>query len=132
MKHNLFLDAGLVLTNECLIDTKKEKNVIVNHYYVQDKLVSKIKHGKGDYFTIKFDDIAFYRDDKVIANVLKKILRLFLKKYHKGGTILILGLGNSSILGDSFGVKCLNNIIATNHYNDIYMIPKAAYFECGS
>ena len=49
-------------------------------------------------------------------------------KYHKGGTILFVGLGNSSLLGDSFGVKVLNQLIATNQYNDFLTIPKVALF----
>ena len=41
---------------------------------------------------------------------------------------MFVGLGNSSILGDSFGVNTLNKLIATNAYNDFLTIPKVALF----
>ena len=129
MKQNLFLDAALPLEKNYLIESKKEKNVIIKHYYVKEEKNYKIKHDKGDYFTISFDDIIMYQEINSLEKIVKKILKMFLKKYHKGGTILILGLGNSSVLGDSFGVKSLSKIIATNHYNDIYTIPKVALFS---
>ncbi len=128
MKQNLFLDVAIMYEKDCLIAKKKEKNVVLKHYYVKNEYTKKIKHDKGDYFTLSFDDIIMYQEKKSLETILKKILKTFLKKYHKGGTILIIGLGNSSILGDSFGVKTLNQIIATNHYNDIYTIPKVALF----
>ena len=127
MKKDLFLDAAMTMEKDLLIEQKKEKNVLIKHYYVKED--KKNKYSKGDYFTISFDDIVMYQETNSLEKVVKKILRMFLKKYHKGGTILILGLGNSSILGDSFGVKCLSKIIATNHYNDIYTIPKVALFS---
>ncbi len=129
MKQNLFLDAALPLEKDYLIASQKEKNVLIKHYYVKEEKNYKIKHDKGDYFTISFDDIVIYQESKSLEKIISKIFKMFLKKYHHGGTILILGLGNSSILGDSFGIKTLNKIIATNHYNDIYTIPKVALFS---
>ena len=41
---------------------------------------------------------------------------------------MFVGLGNSSILGDSFGTKVLSRLIATNQYNDFLTIPKVALF----
>ena len=129
MKQNLFIDAALPLEKNYLIESHKERNVLVKHYYVKEEFDYKLKHNKGDYFVVSFDDMALYKDVKSLEKNVKRILKMFLKKYHKGGTILILGLGNSSILGDSFGVKALSKIIATNHYNDIYTIPKVALFS---
>ncbi len=128
MKHNLILDAALPLETQYLINQKKDKNVIIKHYYVKEDNKSQIKHDEGDYFTINFDSDILYHNILNLQRVCQKIIKMFLKKYHKGGTILIIGLGSSSILGDSYGVKSLNNIIATNHYNDIYTIPKVALF----
>ena len=128
MKQNLFLDAAIPLEKDYLIESKKEKNVIIKHYYVKESNSKKIKHDSGDYFTVSFDDIVMYQGRKSLENVMRKILKMYLRKYHKGGTILVIGLGNSSILGDSFGVRSLNHIVATNHFNDIYTIPKVALF----
>ena len=129
MKQNLFIDAAIPLEKNYLIESHKERNVLVKHYYVKEEYDHKIKHDKGDYFSIFFDDIVIYQEIKSLERIVKKIVKMFLKKYHKGGTILVLGLGNSSILGDSFGVKSLSKMIATNHYNDIYTIPKVALFS---
>ena len=126
MKSNLLIDASISLEKNCLIDKIKDKNILVKHFLVKDK---KINYNEGDYFTISFDDVALYQNYKIIEKHTKLILKTFLKKYHKGGTILIIGLGNSSIIGDSFGVKSLENIMATNQYNDIYTIPKVALFS---
>ena len=60
--------------------------------------------------------------------MFSKTFSSFLAKYHKGGPILFIGLGNSSILGDSFGKKVLEKLIATNAYNDFLTIPKVALF----
>lgn len=128
MKQNLFLDAAIPLEKEYLIDQRQEKNVLIKHYYVKEDAKRKISHDQGDYFTVSFDDVVLYQEQSTLEKIVTKILKMFLKKYHKGGTILIVGLGNSSIMGDSFGVKSLSHIIATNHYNDIYTIPKVALF----
>ena len=64
-----------------------------------------------------------------MEKVFQKTFKTFLAKYHKGGTILFVGLGNSSILGDSFGTKVLERLIATNQYNDFLTIPKVALFS---
>ena len=128
MKQNLLLDAGLSLEKEHLIGTKKEKNVIIKHYLLTEQ-DEKIYHNrKGDYFTISFDDRVLYENSKSIEKVFQKTFKTFLAKYHKGGTILVIGLGNSSIIGDSFGSRVLERLIATNQYNDFLTIPKVALF----
>ncbi len=128
MKQNLFIDAAMSIEKKYLLESRKERNVLIKHYYVKDEFVHKLKHDKGDYFNVSFDDVILYQEVKSLQKIVSKILRIFLKKYHKNGPILILGLGNSSIMGDSFGVKSVSKMIATNHYNDIYTIPKVALF----
>lgn len=125
MKQNLFLDAGESLEKEKLISTKKEKNVVIKHFLVKEE---NKKISKGDYITISFDDTIIYKNSKALEKIFGKTLKTFLAKYHKGGTILFVGLGNSSVLGDSFGPKVLNELIATNQYNDFLTIPKVALF----
>lgn len=124
MKHNLILDAGKSLDTSSLIATKKEKNVIIKHFLVKEKK----EVSPGDYFTLSFDDSVLYKESKTLEKVFLKVFKTFLAKYHKGGTILIIGLGNSSILGDSFGCLTLNQLIATNQYNDFLTVPKVALF----
>ena len=128
MKQNLLLDAGLSLEKDHLIAQKKEKGVWIKHYLLK-KGDEKIYHNReGDYFTLSFDDKVLYENANVLSRIFQKTFKTFLAKYHKGGTILFIGLGNSDILGDSFGPKVLEHLIATNQYNDFLTIPKVALF----
>ena len=129
MKQNLLLDAGVSLEKEHLIAEKKEKNVHIKHYVLKEKDEKIYRNRKGDYFTISFDDQVLYENSKSIEKVFQKTFKTFLAKYHKGETILFVGLGNSSILGDSFGTKVLERLIATNQYNDFLTILKVALFS---
>ncbi len=128
MKQNFILDAGLPLKKDKLLSEKKEKNVCIKHFEVKEPESKKYKTKEGDYYTITFDDSVLYKNVKMIEKYFSKTFKSFLSKYHKGGPILFVGLGNSSILGDSFGVKVLNHLLATNQYNDFLTIPKVALF----
>lgn len=121
MKHNCILDSATLLSKGKLITSKTEKGVQIQHFLLKEQ-------DKHDYFTLSFDDKVFYQENKVLEKVFSKILKQFLLKYHHGGTILIIGLGDSNILGDSFGPRVLDKLIATNQYNDFLLIPKVALF----
>lgn len=128
MKQNFILDAGKSLETEHLINSKKEKDVIIKHFLLTEKDEKTFQNRKGDYFTISFTKDILYENKLALEKIFKKTFRAFLHKYHKGGTILFIGLGNSSVLADSFGVKVVNKLIATNQYNDFLTIPKVALF----
>ena len=128
MKQNFILDAGKSLETEHLINSKKEKDVIIKHFLLTEKDEKIFQNRKGDYFTISFTKDILYENKLALEKIFKKTFRAFLHKYHKGGTILFIGLGNSSVLADSFGVKVVNKLIATNQYNDFLTMPKVALF----
>ena len=128
MKQNFILDAGKSLETEHLINSKKEKDVMIKHFLLTEKDEKTFQNRKGDYFTISFTKGILYENKLVLEKIFKKTFRAFLHKYHKGGTILFIGLGNSSVLADSFGVKVVNKLIATNQYNDFLTMPKVALF----
>ena len=128
MKQNFILDAGKSLETEHLINSKKEKDVIIKHFLLTEKDEKTFQNRKGDYFTISFTKDILYENKLALEKIFKKTFRAFLHKYHKGGTILFIGLGNSSVLADSFGVKVVNKLIATNQYNDFLTMPKIALF----
>ena len=128
MKQNFILDAGKSLETEHLINSKKEKDVMIKHFLLTEKDEKTFQNRKGDYFTISFTKDILYENKLALEKIFKKTFRAFLHKYHKGGTILFIGLGNSSILADSFGVKVVNKLIATNQYNDFLTMPKVALF----
>ncbi len=126
MKQNLVLDAAKQNKKENLIAKKKEHGIEIKHFFMKEE--KRFETTNKDYFTISFDDKVLYQEAKALEKIFCKTLKAFLSKYHKGKTILFVGLGNSSISGDSFGVKVLEQLIATNQYNDFLTIPKVALF----
>lgn len=123
------MDVSKVLEdNKFKIDTKKYNGYYVNHFcvdYKSEKLVKKIR---GDYFTINFDYVNLHQKKKMIKRELIKILKILFKNL-KTTDPLIIGLGNSSILCDSLGVKTTNKVMATNHFTDFLNMPKVALFN---
>ena len=111
MNRNILLDVAESLEKEKLIAETKEKDVMIRHYLITENDKKTIHEEAGDYFVFSFDDMVLYEEKESLKKVLKKTLKTFLKKYHKGGTILFIGLGSKNILGDSFGPKVLNNLI---------------------
>lgn len=111
MKQKFILDAGVINLHH-LKKKKVMKKIEVRQYKI------------GNYEHYSF---LFHNKDS-LAYVFSNVLKGFFKKIHKSGTILVIGLGNSSILGDSFGVKVVNGLIASNQYNDFLTVPKVALF----
>ena len=132
MKQTFFLSVSETIdkTNLCLKE-RKSKEIEIKHFYIDADNAKQMKKDEGDYFTITFSENTLYKDYETpkLKGEIKKILKQFVKKYHKGGTILIIGLGNSSVSADAFGVNVTNQIIATNHYNDFLTVPKVALFN---
>lgn len=127
MKQILFLDAAATCKDKkILIQKKKSKDQTICHYHVLEKNKKELKRDPGDYFTIQFTDEILNKKSNQIEKEIEKVITSFLKKYHKNKPILVVGLGNSDILVDSFGSKVTNQMIATNQYNDFLTIPKVA------
>jgi|GEM_PF-2391510 len=132
MKQTLFLSvASTIKKTDLECHEKKLKNINIRHFLIEGNNKKTLNKEEGDYFTITFDDEQIMKEPKNqrIQNEVTKILQRFIKKYHKGGIFLIIGIGNQEILADSFGVNVTNEIIATNHYNDFLTIPKVAIFN---
>ena len=110
------------------IDTKKYNGYQVNHFCVDYKSEKLIKKIKGDYYAINFDYVSLHQKKKMIKKELMKILKILFKDL-KTNDPLIIGLGNSSILCDSLGIKTTNKVMATNHFTDFLNIPKVALFN---
>lgn len=130
MKQFLFLDAAKLKENpKLLVGEKHLKEQTIVHYQVLEKDRKTLKKEPGDYFMIEYTDQILNKNISALKRELKKVVNLFLKKYHKEKPILVIGLGNESILVDSFGSKVTNKMIATNQYNDFLTIPKVALFN---
>lgn len=125
MKQQFILDSAKDFEDKVLIYEQQKKNIIIKHFLLNTKNGTK---EKGDYFTVTFDDKVMQSSIDDLKNIFKKTLKAYYKKYYKGGRILFIGLGNPSVIGDSFGPKVLENLIATNAYNDFLTIPKVALF----
>ena len=124
-----FMDVSVVLKNNRFkIDEKKYRDYHVHHFCVDYKSEKLIKRVRGDYYTITFDYIAMHQKRKMIKKELLKILKLLFKDL-KTTDPLIIGLGNSSILCDSLGVKTTNKVMATNHFTDFLNLPRVALFN---
>ena len=125
MKKMLFLDAATSYQNpKILVGVNERKNQTICHYQVLEKDQKSLCHDAGDYFTIQFTNQILEEKASLIQKEVEKVLKAFLKKYHKESPILVVGLGNAEILVDSFGSNVTNKMIATNHYNDFLTIPK--------
>ena len=125
MKQQLILDSAKDFDDKVLIYEQQKKNIIIKHFLLNAKTGLK---EKGDYFTVTFDDKVMQNSNQELKNIFKKTFKAYYKKYYKGGCVLFIGLGNPSVIGDSFGPKVLDNLIATNAYNDFLTIPKVALF----
>ena len=125
MKQQLILDSAKDFDDKVLIYEQQKKNIIIKHFLLNAKTGLK---EKGDYFTVTFDDKVMQNSTQELKNIFKKSFKAYYKKYYKGGCVLFIGLGNPSVIGDSFGPKVLDNLIATNAYNDFLTIPKVALF----
>ncbi len=129
MKQFLFLDAAnLSKEKKIFIGEKKLRGIKVSHYKVLEKDKKKINRDAGDYFELCFSE-KIAQNSNILKRELGKVVDEFLKKYHKVNPILVIGLGNSEILADSFGSMVTNKMIATNQYNDFLTIPKVALFN---
>ena len=124
-----FMDVSKVLKDNLFkIDEKKCRGCVISHFNVDYKSEKLIKKVRGDYYTITFDYIDLHKKSKVIKKELMKILNSLFKDL-KTNDPLIIGLGNSSVLCDSLGVKTTNKVMATNHFTDFLNLPKVALFN---
>ena len=124
-----FMDVSRVLKDNLFkVDEKKCRGYIISHFNVDYKSEKLIKKVRGDYYTISFDYISLHKQSKLIKKELMKILNTLFKDL-KTNDPLIIGLGSSTILCDSLGVKTTNKVMATNHFTDFLNLPKVALFN---
>jgi len=129
MKQKLFIDLAENNHQEnILIEQRKTKGVIINHYLIDEESCKELKKVEGEYYSINFNEEILSLKKNVVLKETTKALKKILGLYNTKKT-LIIGLGNSDIEADSIGVKTTNKIIATNHYNDFLTIPKVALFN---
>ncbi len=130
MKQSLFLDVGIEKLNKVKkIEETKNKTVKTSHYIVAKENKKALKKEEGDYFVIAFASELLEKKEKEITKEMERVIKTFLKKYKKAEKVLIIGLGNKDIEGDSLGVSTTNKLIATNQYQDFLTIPKIALFN---
>ena len=129
MKQKLFMDlAANYHQDNILIDQRKTKDIVINHYLVDKYSSKELKKDEGEFYSINFTEEILSLKKKIVLKETIKVLKKILSLNNTKKT-LIIGLGNSDIDADSIGVKTTNKIIATNHYNDFLTIPKVALFN---
>lgn len=130
MKQMLFLDnCQSILQDKYLVETKKTSTFITTHYAVTKENKLEIRREVGDYFVINFSYEDLLMKQNILIKEVERVLKSFLKKYQKTKKVLIVGLGNSSVLADSLGVYTTNKLISTNQYQDFLTIPRIALFN---
>ncbi len=124
-----FMDVSKILDDNMFkIEEWRYRRYKVSHFCVDYKSEKLVKRKRGDYYTIFFDYVFLMQNKKQIKKELMKILRVLFKDLKKADP-LIIGLGNSSILSDSLGVRTTNKVMVTNHFTDFLNIPKVALFN---
>lgn len=130
MKQNLFLDIGIdAIDKKYIVEETKNTNFSTKHFVVSKENKKQLKHEIGDYFVIQFAYEKLYTKKTILEKEVERIIRSFLKKYDKAKKVLVVGLGNREVLGDSLGIEVTNKVIATNQYQDFLTIPKIALFN---
>ena len=130
MKQKLFLDTGVEkIDKKYVVEETKNSNFKTIHYIVAKENKKQIKRDIGDYFILRFAYEKLYTKQNIITKELERIIRSFLKKYDKAEKVLVIGLGNENVIGDSLGIEVTNKVIATNQYHDFLTIPKIALFN---
>ncbi len=126
MKSYTILDASIPSFKN-MLDYREVKTSFFTkkHYLIKEE--NKL-YKKGDYFTITFKNKYLISKKDILANEVLKVLKLLLRKYHKNGKILIVGLGNPQVLADALGPITSNKIMATYQY-DFLTIPKVAIYN---
>lgn len=115
MNQDLIMDSAVLnKNNKCLKLIQKNNEIEIFSYYQNNNNEYRI--------------IFFQQNNKKLFKSLSSNLMYFLNKYKVKKT-LIIGLGNSSIIGDSFGPITNSKIIATNQYNDFLTVPKISLFN---
>lgn len=130
MKQKLFLDVGIdKIDKKYIVEETKNNTFQTIHYIVAKENKKQIKREIGDYFVMRFAYEKLYTKQNILGKEVERIIKSFLKKYDKAEKVLIIGLGNENVIGDSLGVEVTNKVIATNHYQDFLTIPKIALFN---
>lgn len=117
---------------KCIIDAQKSMNVISTNTkgirVDEINLDKKIKqYSKGHYLVVNYSLEYLQKKALVLEGVLNKTLKKFFKDKDLR-KILVIGLGNPNVLGDTLGIKVTNKMIATNQYNFL-TIPKVILFN---
>ncbi len=130
MKETLFLDANISkIDKKDIIEENKTSFYKTTHYIVSKDIKKSLKKEVGDYFVLDFKLENLFLKQNMLRDELARIIKSFLKKYSKNKKVLIIGLGNDSVIPDSLGVCTTNKLIATNLYKDLLTIPKIALFN---
>ncbi len=115
MNEQYFIESAVLNKDDLRLKSKRKNDEIETYCYDQKN--------EKDYRIIFFNTI-----NNGLYKELIKSLNIFIEKYNVNKT-LIIGLGNSLVVGDSLGPKTTSKIIATNQYNDFLTIPKIALFN---
>lgn len=136
MKHEIKLEKYNVRCD--LISETIEDNELINKTQVNDITIEKVEinkaneknhnKSKGNYVTIRFNDVTDYTNRNNLINVLTTELKKIISNNNLNDKkVLIVGLGNHLSTADSLGPKTIEKIIVTRHLYELKEVDKTTY-----
>lgn len=136
MKHEIKLEKYNIRCD--LISEAIEDNELINKTQINDITIEKIEinktneknynKSKGNYITIRFNDITDYTNRNNLINVLTTELKKIISSNGLNNKkTLIVGLGNNLSTADSLGPKTIEKVIITRHLYNLGEVDKTTY-----
>lgn len=91
---------------------------LLNTTTVKNLTIKTYKSKQYSYTNIIFNNLETKQNCKYLSNILIKELKKYYHKYNctKNSTILVVGLGNKNVTGDSLGPCVTSKVISTAQY----------------
>lgn len=110
------LDLICDVNNSNVTKKIKKDNITIERTIVNNSNYRSYNKKKGEYVSIRFDDVTDYQIKEKIIDILSfELKRIVENKKLIKKPVLVVGLGNNDSTPDSLGPKTLKNIITTRH-----------------
>lgn len=109
---DVILDCAMELEQGRIITNKKTKNVVISEINIDENAEKILGKRKGLYITLEFTADEF--DKPALTELITSQLQGFISKV-KAEKIMIVGLGNETLIADKFGVLVSKKIDVTQN-----------------
>jgi len=99
-------------------------------YKYKEIIVKKFYQNKFNFTNILFNNIELKENKANLKTIVVKEINSLLKKYQlkRDANILVVGLGNKNIVGDSLGVKTVSKVTATGYLKEFVNIKTSTIY----